>query len=54
MQITVHRYKYSQDTRRKLLRRLSKIGILEFLGRTQTHYKYKVLDQVEYSKRVGK
>jgi hypothetical protein len=52
--ITVHRFKYSQDNRRKLLRRLSKIGILEFLGRTQTHFQYKVLNQIEYIKRLGK
>lgn len=50
--VTVHRYKYSQDTRRRLLRRLSKIGILKFSGLTKTHFKYEVLNQEEYNKRV--
>ena len=50
--ISVHIYKYNQNTRRNLLKRLSKCGILKFLGRTKTHFNYEVLDMKEYSKRL--
>jgi hypothetical protein len=49
--VSVHNFKYSQDKRRNLLRRLLKLGYAEKVSRTVTHTYYKILNMDEYLKR---
>jgi hypothetical protein len=53
MTCSVHIYKWSQDTRRKKLKKLAKQGHLKFLYRTKTHFHYEILNMKEYCKMKG-
>lgn len=47
---SVHKYKYSQENRRALLKRLLKNGALELVTKTKTHFYYKIINMEEYKK----
>lgn len=48
---SVHIYKYSQESRRKKLRKMSKEGVIKFVGRDKTHIHYEIVDMEEYRRR---
>ena len=50
---SVHIYKYSQEKRRKVLKKLSKEGSLKYLGRSKTHFYYSILNMEEYKNKKG-
>lgn len=56
-QVSVHKYKYSQDSRRKILKKLWKQGYLKFMGQFGDSFLYEIPDHnamEEYKKRIKK
>lgn len=54
--VSVHKYKYSQDSRRRILRKLWKGGFIVLRRVTKTHYEYVIPNTEamdEYKKRAG-
>ena len=51
---SVHKYKYSQDSRRNILKRMCKAGFLKKIEESKTHKYYQILDMDEYVKRTKK
>lgn len=49
---SVHKYKHSQENRRKLLKRLMKDTVLKLLQVTKTHFQYEIVNMSEYVKRT--
>lgn len=52
MNCSVHRYKYSQSTRRSRLKRMKKDGILKLNYVTKSHFHYIILDIESYRRRA--
>ena len=50
--ISVHRYKYSQDSRRKKLKKAAKNGKVKYLGMSKTHHYYEILDMNYYVEKI--
>jgi ribosomal protein S25 len=53
-EISVHKYKYSQSSRRNILKKLSNQGFINYIGQNKTHYYYTITSEVgmtEYRKR---
>lgn len=51
---SVHKYKYSQDSRRNVLKRLAKEGYLKKIQESKTHKYYEIVNMEEYIKRTKK
>lgn len=55
--ISVNKYKYSQQSRRKILKKLSKEGFIKFIGLINKNFTYIIdteIGMLEYKKRTGK
>lgn len=55
--ISVNKYKYSQQSRRKILKKLYKEGFIKFMGLINKNFTYIIDTEIgmqEYRKRTGK
>lgn len=55
--ISVNKYKYSQESRRRILKKLAKDGFIKFIGLINKNYTYSIPNEesmLEYRKRTGK
>ena len=53
--LTAHRYKYSQEKPRKILKKMEKKGLVEFIGLINKEFTYKTNEEgkQEFYKRMG-